>query len=350
MSNAFILKGNSMAVPRKQQINLSDTLYYHCIGRCVRRAFLYGEDSFTQRNYNHRKQWVIEQLQALCSTFAIRVCAYAVMNNHYHLVLQVEPEKVKKFTDEEVILRCKRINILRMHGILRSAKNDEECNIEEFTAEQIAFSRNKLTDISSFMGALNEYLARRANKEDDCTGRFWEGRFKSMALLDDAALLTCMAYVDLNPVRAGLANSLEESDFTSIQERLYSCQKNNREQVITNQNPGLQDNLSIFLNPNSPDKTQIPCSWEEYKQLIEWTGQQIRGDDKGYLRPEIHSLLTSFSIHPQSWLTNTKHLEKKYSWAVGTFERLKKLIHKKGLRRIRGMITIPAEHPKRLLA
>jgi hypothetical protein len=69
--------------------------------------------------------------------------------------------------------------------------------------------RNRLDDLGLFMKCLNVPIARQANKEDGCTGHFWESRFKSQALLSEDALLTCMAYVDLNPFRAGMCNTPE---------------------------------------------------------------------------------------------------------------------------------------------
>jgi len=98
-----------MTRAREQQISLSDTPYYHCINRCVRRAFLCGEDRFSGQNYDHRKQWIVDQIKHLSSVFAIDVCAYAVMSNHYHVVLKVDVEKLASWSDDEVLHRWRRL-------------------------------------------------------------------------------------------------------------------------------------------------------------------------------------------------------------------------------------------------
>ena len=172
------------------------------------------------RNFDHRKRWLVVRIKELAANFAIDVCAYAVMSNHYHLVLHVNQDQLGQWSDEEVIKRwtaifpnnAKLVETLHLNRKSKAAQKQLRARLDEW--------RSRLGDISWFMRCLNESLARRANREDDCTGRFWEGRFKSQALLDEKALVTCMAYVDLNPIRAGISDSLENSDFTSIQERL----------------------------------------------------------------------------------------------------------------------------------
>ena len=94
-----------MPTPRKQQICLSDTPYYHCISRCVRRTFLCGIDSTTGKDYSHRKQWMIERLALLSNTFAIDVCAYAILSNHSHTVLKINESLAQSWTDEQVMQR-----------------------------------------------------------------------------------------------------------------------------------------------------------------------------------------------------------------------------------------------------
>jgi len=214
-----------MATARQRSIHLESTPYYHVVSRCVLRSFLCGEDPITGKNFDHRKQWLVDRIKTLGDIFSINICAYAAMSNHYHLVLHVDLDQAKQWTDRDVIQRwgtlfTKSVAALVVDGQSLTPRQKEAVDL------QVNTWRERLSDISWFMRCINEPLARLANKEDHCTGRFWEGRFKSQALLDEGALLTCMAYVDLNPVRAGISQCLEDSDFTSIQERIQAYQKN----------------------------------------------------------------------------------------------------------------------------
>ena len=198
-----------MPQPRKNQISLIDTPYYHCVSRCVRRSFLCGKDKFTGQSYEHRRGWVEERLLFLSSVFSIGICAYAVMNNHTHVVLCVDKDLAQSWSMEEVIRRWHQM----YQGTLLSQKYQRGDKLSKGECisldETVKIYRQRLYDISWLMRNLNEYIAREANKEDKCTGRFWEGRFKSQALLDERAVLACMAYVDLNPIRAKMDTTLE---------------------------------------------------------------------------------------------------------------------------------------------
>ncbi len=81
-----------MTQARNTQISITDTQYYHCVSRCVRRAFLCGKDKHTGKSYSHRKQWIIKRLEQISQVYSIDICAYAIMENHYHLVLKVDDE------------------------------------------------------------------------------------------------------------------------------------------------------------------------------------------------------------------------------------------------------------------
>ena len=214
-----------MTRARKELVAVEDTPFYHCISRCVRRAYLCGEDYQTGQNFDHRKVWLVERIKSLAAIFTIDVCAYAVMSNHYHLVLFINQDANKNLTNEEVVERWGMLfpgSVSRIQNLLTAADSKAVRKMHE---EKVAQWRAQLADISWFMRCLNETVARMANKEDGCKGRFWEGRFKSQALLDEKALLSCMAYVDLNPIRAKMAPTPEDSDFTSIQERLFNHAK-----------------------------------------------------------------------------------------------------------------------------
>jgi len=94
-----------MPKPRYSQVSLEATPYYHCISRCVRRAFLCGTDTNTGQNYEHRRQWIEDKLLELAELFALDICAYAIMSNHYHVVLHIDKEQAVNWNQKEVIDR-----------------------------------------------------------------------------------------------------------------------------------------------------------------------------------------------------------------------------------------------------
>lgn len=160
-----------MATARSEHLDLSITPYYHCMARCVRRAFLCGKDSYTGENYEHRKAWVRDRLRFLGSLFAIDVCAYAVMSNHLHVVLHVDEERAASWAEEDVVKRYTKLYPMSKAAYEANRPANER-------AALVALWRSRLCDLSWMMRALNEFIARKANKEDKVRGRFWEGRFK----------------------------------------------------------------------------------------------------------------------------------------------------------------------------
>jgi REP element-mobilizing transposase RayT len=194
---------------------------YHCIARCVRRAFLCGADSYTRRDHSHRKAWVLDRLRQLAGLFAVEVCDYAVMSNHLHAVLRNRPDIAGQWSDDEVALRWRTLFPQRDELTGEPREPDRhEITMLTADAERLAVLRSRLASLSWFMRCLCEWVARKANHEEGSSGRFWAGRFKSQPLLDESALLACSVYVDLNPVRAGIATTPEESQFTSGFDRI----------------------------------------------------------------------------------------------------------------------------------
>jgi REP element-mobilizing transposase RayT len=284
-----------MGYARKNLISLNDTPYYHCIARCVRRAWLWGMDEYAGRDYSHRKQWVIERLEQLCRIFPIEVCAYAVMSNHYHLVLYVDAAQARKWTQREIVERW--TLLFRAPNLVKRWQSGEALEAEQRMAEAIIERwRLRLCDISWFMRCLNEHLARLANAEDQCTGRFWEGRFKSQALLDEAGLLTAMAYVDLNPIRAGIAETPEDSEFTSICDRIRQLR------AVSDEQRSLDPRLPLHpFSDESNGKQSIPFSLRDYLSLLDCSGRAIRADKRGFIDAAQPPILKRLNIDSESW-------------------------------------------------
>jgi REP element-mobilizing transposase RayT len=289
-----------MGYARKSLISLNDTPYYHVVARCVRRAWLWGFDEYAGRDYSHRKEWILERLSLLASIFTIDVCAFAVMSNHYHLVLFVDEKRAKALTREEVIERWTKV--FGTPTCIRRYLSGEAFEAERELAESVIERwRLRLYDISWFMKCINEQLARRANAEDNCTGKFWEGRFKSQALLDEAGLLTAMAYVDLNPIRAGIAATPEESEFTSIYDRIQSLKQKDVQRE-------LPDVTTVPLRPfasGKNDEAAIPFTLSNYLELVDWTGRCVRDDKRGFIDERIPAIAGRLNIDAEAWKSAT---------------------------------------------
>lgn len=313
-----------MTRPRKALISLSDTPYYHIISRCVRRAFLCGIDPYSGRNHEHRRQWVVDRIRLLSSLFAIEVCAYAVMSNHYHLVLKLHPDQLKELNDDQIMDRW--CALFKGPLLVQRYRDGKPLSVPELATVKdiVSIWRIKLSSISWFMRCLNQPIARQANLEDECTGKFWECRFKSQALKTEEALLSCMAYVDLNPVRAGSASSPELSDHTSIQERIepvFSLEEAVKRQVQSGDLLDFKIPLKPLLSFDSTNqsKTGIPYPYRDYLELVDWTGRIIRDDKPGFIVQSLPPILARLQISSDQWHINTTNFE---SIHVSRFNRL----------------------------
>ena len=311
-----------MTRARKSIIDLEATPYYHVISRCVRRAYLCGEDEVSGKNFEHRRQWIEDRIKFLASVFAIDICAFAIMQNHYHIVLKVQTHQTKEWTELEVIERWR--SLYNADSVLVDLYlNDEAIGAQISEAKKIISGwRTNLSSISWFMKNTNQYIACMANKEDGSTGHFWQSRFKSQALLDEAALLSCMAYVDLNPIRAGIATNLDDSDFTSIQERVKTL-ADAQEQLRLSKGKGrgkgkihpLPYQPEALLDFGSqPDKDAIHFTLSDYLELVDWTGRRIRDDKKGFINSLAPKLFVQLKMDEEDWFDMTQSFERKFAY------------------------------------
>lgn len=295
-----------MPRPRKSLICLEDTPYYHCVSRCVRRAFLCGKDRFSGRSYEHRRQWVENRLLKLASVFAIEVCAYAVMSNHTHTVLRVDKSHALAMSPEEVLSRWHTLHtgtLLTRQFMNREQRPSLSESQLKTVLNYVDIYRKRLYDISWFMRLLNEFIARKANTEDECTGRFWEGRFKSQALLDESALLACMAYVDLNPIRTGNAKTPEKAMYTSVKRRIAKAKENKQPLELLPFVGGSQNNKAKGL----------PFRLDDYLHLVDQTGRQLRSNIRGEIPRNCEPILSRTGLTQTDWSAVVSSIESNFS-------------------------------------
>jgi putative transposase len=326
---------------------------YHCISRCVRRAWLCGKDLLTKKDYEHRRLWIYQRIQELSKIFAIEVFACSVLNNHYHIVLRVDPEEATNWSDEEVVRRWDQV--YSVSKALTGMSNELDKKIMRMALERpdlINEWRARLSSISWFMKQINEPLARSANKEDGCKGRFWEGRFKCQHLVDESAVLACMAYVDLNPIRAGMADSPEKSDLTSAQDRIFAFQAQEHSKTETSstwQQPKNSDttsepmkNRADWLTPVESIRVgQEQRGWlltlEEYLTILDETGRCMKDGKRGVIPQGLAPILSRMKLRQENWLLATQRFGNRFYRISGRIERMAEAAKKVGQKWFQGM-------------
>ena len=308
-----------MTSPRKTLVCVDDTPYYHITSRCVRRSFLCGVDHSTGNDYSHRRLFIEQRIHLLSTLFALDIAAYAVMSNHVHLVIKLLPNQIDDWTNDDVLKRW--TSMFKGPLLVQKHQRGEKLAKAEQTVvdEIIQTYRERLGNLGWFMKCLNEPIARMANKEDGCTGHFWEARYKSQPLLTEEALLSCMAYVDLNPVRAAMAATPEESEHTSIKERiapvlnLSACISDLLQSHQLNHfDFSFKPLLAFDGNITGEKQLGILFNTEDYLQLVDQTGRSIRDDKRGAIALHLPPILERLGLDQKTWLNNATSFEAIY--------------------------------------
>ena len=307
--------------PRKIQI-------IHVWSRCVRRTLLCGLDPLTGKDFEHRRQWARQRLEHLASVFAIDCITFSIMSNHTHQVLRSRPDIVDTWDDREVALRWLRVNgdKDRRGNLVQPREREIKALIND--PQRLSEIRIRLSDISWWMRYFSHHISCRANKEDEVTGHFWEQRFGSEVLKDDASVLACMIYVDLNPVRAQMAATPEESDYTGAKDRIDDLRitmgTSDLDQptlTLTSSQHSIHDwerwgaehsgwmcpvEIDETTDPIGPDpdpgvrrasrKGAVAISLTRYLELLDWVGRTIRSDKRGSIPADLAPILSRLGL------------------------------------------------------
>lgn len=347
----------------------------HCINRCVRRAYLCGQDPLTGTDYEHRRELIRHRMEFLAGIMGVEVLGYAVMSNHFHCILRSRHDVVATWTDTEIAQKW---------WMLCPARKSKDGSPAEPTVFELNSIRNdkkglrekrdRLSSISWFMRFLSEKIAKEANKQDQCSGRFWEGRFKSQVLLDDAAILTCLQYVDLNPIRAKIAATPEASNFTSVQDRMVdlkaAAEECSVDRIPCSGNVGALRDLEdvpasarrhfdtavehgsragwlapIPLEPRrqavrtkktvrrAANTGVLSIGLGDYLDLLDWTGRQIRTGKRGSMPDHLQPLMDRLGISSEMWVDCVVNFRKWFRSSVGRPKSMEAAAEAKGQNR-----------------
>jgi hypothetical protein len=317
---------------RGEVVDPTEVQVFHVLNRTVRRCWLFGDDPLTGNNYDHRKEWIEERLRHFAAQFGIDLLSFAILSNHYHLMLRSRPDVVATWDDTEVARRWLMICPHRKQKDgtpCEPSKNELDAirNCEQKLVE----IRLRLSDISWWMRLLDQRIARRCNDEDEAKGRFFEDRFKAIPLIDEQAITACAVYIDLNLIRACIAETVELSDHTSGQLRARAFQQRARESAVEgSETPDdrrsvskerLADSVDVFLSPVSvaigtetpsamasqtgkrcSDTGFLQMSEQAYLELLDWTARQTAAGKPGRTSGDQPPILARLGLPASVWL------------------------------------------------
>ena len=340
---------------------------YHCFNRIVRRSFLCGYDSYTGKDYSYRREWLYQRLKYLAGYFAIDVLAYAILSNHYHLVLRNRPDEVEAMDDRTVVKNWLRIcpKSQKQADGTAGPPTEPEIQYELKRPGRVAELRNRLSNPSWLIRQLSQYMGIRCNAEDEVTGHFWESRFGMTRLLDEEAVLACLAYVDLNPIRAHLIDSLEDYPYVSIGERLRTLDDRAIDTsswltpiALAGETSGgpvtvaghrRREELAETLREQTRRPAQplgcLPIGLEQYAELLRWLagskrsagasscGKEADGQESARSGPQI---VLQLGLDPKEFAGLVNHFGNRFYTAAGSPASLRREAARRGKRRLNG--------------
>ncbi len=343
-----------MTMARSRLVDVTVTRWYHCITRCVRRACLLGEGPID------RKEWIERRLQELSEIFAVAVGGFSVLDNHLHLLVRLDPNVANGWSDEEVVRRWGRLFPPRDKARQALPVSEQWVQWRLQDVLWVAAARARLQSLSWFMKCLKEPLARLANRQDQTRGAFFEERFKSVAILDEESLLATCAYIDLNPVAAGIAAVPEASPHTSVTTRVEHVKAQSRAGDLdaakqgsvagSRVSAGLEE--TIWLCPIE-DRRMLDSSCEgmlegfslgSYLLLVDYTGRLFR-EGKATISAELSGILDRLGSSAESWWARLQKLSR--GRLLGRFfaasrERLREVAARLGVHHLANLGGCPA--------
>ena len=341
---------------RAEIFDPSEIVAVHLIGKTVRSCFLMGFDERSGKNFDHRKRWLEEKLKHLAANFGIDLLAYSCMSNHFHLLLRSRPDIVETWDDTQVALRWWQLCPTRKVKMevdgewikVPAEPTEFELNAIRNDPVRLATIRGRLSDLSWWMRLLCQYIALRANGEDGAgLGRFWQGRYKAVRILDEESLLACAAYIDLNPIRAGMAETLEQSDYTSVQRRVQAIKATALDADSSGKLPPDIERAALesasppradaFLAPvsiderkdplgphasrngkRSSDKGFLAMAEAEYLEILDWLARDKVAGKRGSTPLTAPPVLERLGIEPTLWSAMAKDFGRAFKNVTGT--------------------------------